>query len=247
MRLISLPAEDLYDREISLVFHPIIPDITLDPVKDHVALALRTRPVINEAKLGIQQEDLEIVRTKNGLLPKLDLFVTLGKSGYADSFGGSVSEISAGDSYDALAGVNFEYPIYNRDAKSRHRRSILIRERAEKALMNLNQLVELDVRVAYIEIERTKEQITASAATRKFQEETLRIETEKFRVGRSTNFLVAQAQRDALQARINEVEAIVNYFKALINFYLVEGTLLDRRGITAPGAEPVTLYDKNLY
>jgi len=107
--------------------------------------------------------------------------------------------------------------------------------------------VELDIRTAYIEIDRTKEQITASAATRKFQEETLRIETEKFRVGRSTNFLVSQAQRDALVSRINEVEAIVNYFKALINFYRLEGTLLERRGIITPGKEPVKLYDKNLY
>jgi outer membrane protein TolC len=247
LRLINPPGEGLYDREVNLVFEPKIPDITLDPVKDHVALALRYLPVVNQTKLGIQQGDLEIVRTKNGLLPKLDLFITLGKSGYADSFSGSVSDITAGSSYDALAGVNFEYPIYNRDARAGHRRSILNREQAEKALENLDQLVELDVRTAYIEIQRAKEQITASAATRKFQEETLRIETEKFRVGRSTNFLVSQAQRDALQARINEVEAIVNYFKALIEFYRLEGTLLERRGIEAPGKEPVKLYNKNLY
>ena len=247
LRLINPPGEGLYDRDVSLVFQPKIPDVTLDSVNDHVTLALRLRPVVNQTKLGIKQDDLEIVRTKNGLLPKLNLFIALGKSGYADSFSGSVSDIAAGDSYDALAGVNFEYPIYNRDAKARHRRSVLNREQAEKALDNLNQLVELDIRTAYIEIQRTKEQITASAATLKFQEETLRIETEKFRVGRSTNFLVSQAQRDALLARINEVEAIVNYFKALINFYRLEGTLLERRGIVAPGKEPVKLYDKNLY
>lgn len=247
LRLINPPGEGLYDRDVSLVFQPKIPDVTLDSVNDHVALSLRLRPVVNQTKLGIKQDDLEIVRTKNGLLPKLDLFITLGKSGYADSFSGSVSDITASDSYDALAGVNLEYPIYNRDARARYRRSVLNREQAEKALDNLNQLVELDIRTAYIEIDRTKEQITASAATRKFQEETLRIETEKFRVGRSTNFLVSQAQRDALASRINEVEAIVNYFKALINFYRLEGTLLERRGIITPGKEPVTLYDKNLY
>jgi len=247
LRLINPPGEGLYDRDVSLVFQPKIPDITLDNVNDHVALSLRLRPVVNQTKLGIKQDDLEIVRTKNGLLPKLDLFITLGKSGYADSFSGSVSDITASDSYDALAGASLEYPIYNRDARARHRRSVLNREQAEKALDNLNQLVELDIRTAYIEIQRTKEQITASAATLKFQEETLRIETEKFRVGRSTNFLVSQAQRDALLARINEVEAIVNYFKALIDFYRLEGTLLERRGIITPGKEPVKLYDKNLY
>ena len=73
----------------------------------------------------------------------------------------------------------------------------------------------------------------------KVQEEKLRIETEKFRVGRSTNLLVAQAQRDLLLNRINEVNTIVDYLKALTSFYRLEGSLLERRGIEAPGREPV--------
>jgi outer membrane protein len=101
--------------------------------------------------------------------------------------------------------------------------------------------VELDVRTAYIEVNRAKQQISASAATRKFDEETLRIETEKFRVGRSTGFLVAQASRDLLVSRIAEVQALANYLKALIDLYRQDGSLLVRRGISAPGREPVRL------
>jgi outer membrane protein TolC len=100
-------------------------------------------------------------------------------------------------------------------------------------------LVELDIRNAYIEVNRSREQIAASAATRKFQEEKVRIETEKFRVGRSTNLLVSQTQRDLLVNRINEVNTIVNYLKALTSFYRLEGSLLERRGIVAPGRNPV--------
>ncbi|MCK4768557.1 MAG: TolC family protein, partial [Desulfobacula sp.] len=90
----------------------------------------------------------------------------------------------------------------------------------------------------YIEVNRTKEQISASTATRKFQEEKLRIETEKFRVGRSTNLFVAQVQRDFLASRIGEVKAVVNYLKAIVDFYRLEGSLLERRGIRAPGCNP---------
>ena len=215
---------------------PALPEITLDDVDAHVAVALRMRPEIHQAELGIRREDLEIVRTRNGLLPRMDLFITLGKSGYADSFSGSVSEMD-GDRYDALVGINIGYPIFNRSAGARHRRALLQRDQAEKALENLRQLVEMDVRSAYIEVNRTKEQISAGTATRKFQEEKARVETEKFRVGRSTNFVVAQAQRDLLVSRINEVQSVVNYLKALVNFYRLEGSLLVRRGITAPGVD----------
>ena len=184
------------------------------------------------------RDDLELVRTKNGLLPLMDLFVNLGKSGYADSFHDSVSNIDE-DSYDVLGGVQFQYPFWNREAKARHQRAQLSREQSEKALENLSQLVEVDVRTAYIEVNRSKQQIAASTATRRFNEEKLRIETEKFRVGRSTSFLVAQAQRDLLVSRIAEVQAVANYLTALVDLYQQDGSLLERRGISAPGREPV--------
>ena len=244
LRLLNPPGQTLWDREINMVHPPTLPEIKLDVVETHVALAIRMRPEMNQAKLDIQKEKLEIVRTKNGLLPKMDLFITLGKTGYADSFSGSVKDID-GDSYDMMAGINFKYPIFNRDARAQHRRAILRRDQAEMALDNLKQLVELDVRNAYIEVNRTKEQISASTATRKFQEEKMRIETEKFRVGLSVNFIVAQAQRDLLSSRINEVQAVVNYLKALINFYRQEGSLLERRGINAPGRDPIEYSIKN--
>jgi outer membrane protein TolC len=92
-----------------------------------------------------------------------------------------------------------------------------------------------------VEANRLKEQVAATAATRRFQEETLRAETEKFRVGKSTALLVAQAQRDLLQSQIAEVEAVVNDLKALVELYRQDGSLLERRGIAAPGQEPVEL------
>ncbi|MFZ7128128.1 MAG: TolC family protein [Desulfobacterales bacterium] len=239
LRLLNPPVEDLWQRQVVLVHPPELPDVQLGDVSTHVAAAERMRPEINQTKLNIRQGDLEIVRTRNGLLPKMDLFVQLGKTGYADSFSRSVDDIS-NDNYDVQAGVAFEFPPLNRSARAEHRRSLLSRDQSERALDNLSQLVELDVRTAFIEVDRSREQIDASSATRRYQEETLRIETEKFRVGRSTNFFVAQAQRDLLVARINEVEAVVSYLKALTDFYRLEGSLLERRGIDAPGAEPVS-------
>jgi outer membrane protein TolC len=167
------------------------------------------------------------------LLPKLDLFISLGKSGYAESFGESVNDLG-GDSYDYQAGLAMAYPLFNRQAEGRHLRARNQRQQAEKALENLKQLVALDIRTAYLEVNRTRQQIDASKATRRFQDEKLRIETEKFRVGRSTNLLVAQAQRDLLASRLDEVRAVVDYLKAITNFYRLEGTLLDRRGIRIP-------------
>jgi len=243
LRLLNPGGPGIWQREVDLIHQPTLPEIKLEDVELHVAVSMRMRPILNQARLEILSGDLELVKTQNGLLPLMDLFITLGKSGYANSFGESIRNINE-DSYDALAGVRFNYPIFNRDAKAIHRRALLSRQQAQKALENLSQLVEVDVRTVYIEVNRTKQQIAASSVTRKFDEEKLRTETEKLRVGKSTSFLVAQAQRDLLVSRIAEVRALANYLKALIDLYRQDGSLLERRRIVAPGRKPVKLSEK---
>ena len=56
--------------------------------------------------------------------------------------------------------------------------------------------------------------------------------------------MVAQAQRDLLVSRIAEVQALANYLKALIDLYRQDGSLLERRGISAPGREPVQISNR---
>jgi outer membrane protein TolC len=240
LRLLNPPSTNLWDREIILHDEPVIPDVRLDDVESHVKVALRMRPDLNQARLGVQRGDLEIVKTKNGLLPVMDLFITLGKTGYADSFGSSVSDLDD-DGYDISGEISLAYPLRNRDARARHRRAMLSRDQTMEAVDNLAQLVQVDVRTAYIEVKRFKEQVAATTAARKLQEEKLRAETEKFRVGRSTTLLVAAAQRDLLVSQISEIRAVVNYLKAFVDLYQLEGSLLERRGISAPGREPVDL------
>jgi outer membrane protein TolC len=214
-----------------------VTDIPLEAVADHLALAGRFRPELNQARLLVDRNELELVKTKNGLLPRLDLFVTLGKSGYSDSFGRSVSDVFTRDTYDALVGVSVEYPLGNRGPRAQDERARLTRDQSKDALSNLAQLVELDVRTAYLEVVRSREQLSATAATRKLQEEKLRAETGKFDAGRSTTLQVAQVQRDLEASQISEVRAVADYLKAFVELYRLEGSLLDRRGISAPGKE----------
>ncbi len=237
LQLINPPGSNAWDRDIVLRHQPRLPDAPLEAVESHVALARRMRPVLNQARLQKRRGDLELIRTRNGILPLVDFFITLGKSGYANTFGDSMGHLSK-DSYDALAGIRFEYPLANRAAAARHRQALISRRQAGAALENLTHLVELDVRTAHIEVKRARQQITATSATREFDEVKWRTETEKLRVGKSTGFLVAQAQRDLLASRIEEVHALVSYLKALTDLYRLDGSLLERRGIDAPGREP---------
>ena len=240
LRLLNPSPNIEWGRNIILQYQTSLPEIELVDVEEHVQVALKMRPDLNQARLEIKQGNLEVVKTKNGLLPRMDAFINFGKSGYADTFDRSLRNLD-GDSYDVTFGLTFEYPMANQAARARYSRAVLSRQQMLKALENLIQLIQVDVRSAYIEVTRTREQITATAATRNFQEEKLRAESEKFRVGKSTSLLVAQTQRDLVASQIAEIEAFANYLKALVSLYGLEGSLLQRRGISASGAEPVTL------
>ncbi|HEX5513152.1 MAG TPA: TolC family protein [Gammaproteobacteria bacterium] len=238
LRLLSPPSLAGWQRPVEALSRPLPPAEPLDPVAEHIALSQRLRAELNEAKLRLRQGKLEVIQTRNGLLPRLDLFIVLGKTGYAASFGDAFQAID-GDTYDLSAGLLFEYPLGNRRAEAQHRIATLQQAQAQASLDNLAQLVALEVQQAYLEAQRAAAQIDASRATRELQQSVLEAEQARLRAGRSTSLSVAQAQRDLLAAQIDEVGALAAYRQALTALYRFDGSLLVRRAVAAPGEEPV--------
>jgi outer membrane protein len=239
LRLLNPSGSEIWDRKIILKSEPTTPAIELSPVETYVLRGRQMRPELNQARLQLDRDELEIVRTRNGLLPQLDFFITLGRTGYADSFDDSARNILTKNDYDATAGIIFEYPPMNRSAQAKNQQAILSRQQAQEALDNLEQLVEVDIRGAYLQITSVQQQVVAAKASRELMEEKLKVETGKFEVGKSTSILVAQAQRDFLQSQITELTAAINYQIAIVELHRLEGTLLMRSGIASPGSEPV--------
>ncbi len=236
LRLISAGPGEQLDLRISATSNPITEPKPITDLADRLQLAERSRPDLNEARLRLSRDRLETIVTRNGLLPRLDLFIALGKTGFGDSFSESFRELD-GDTYDVTAGVRLSHFLGNRAAQAQDLSARARRRRAAEAVANLRQIVQVDVRLAFNEVERTRQQITATKATRTLREETLDAEKERFDVGASTALLVAQAQRDLLISSIAEVRAIVNYRIALVKLYLAEGSLLERRGVSLPATE----------
>jgi outer membrane protein len=218
------------ELRINAVSDPAIVPQPVNDLEDRLQLALRSRVDLQEANLRLRQNRLETVFTRNGLLPRLDLFISLGKTGFADTFSDSFKALDQ-STYDFTAGVRLSHFLGNRAAEARDLAARTARQQGAEAVRNLEELIVLDVRLAVNEVERIRQQITATRITRELQEKTMHAEKERFDVGASTALLVAQAQRDHLVSLIAEVETVINYRIARVRLYLAEGSLLDRRGI----------------
>jgi outer membrane protein TolC len=241
LNLLSLIApvnRPFWHDQLRLTTRPYIPGGPIAPLKQHAELALKMSPVLNQTRLQIQQGDLSVIQTRNGLLPVLNMFITMGKTGYAESFRPAAQNLN-GSAYQLVGGLSFNYPIFNRTPTANYQSAVLSRDQEEAALANTVRTVELSVRTAYIQAQTDKQQITATAATTEAQAETLRATQGEFKVGESTAIQVSLAQSNLLAARLAQAQANVAYLDALSTLYLQEGSLLERCHIRAPGAVAV--------
>lgn len=231
MRLINPSADGSLRRNLTATTPPRINAEPIDNADERIALADRMRPDLNEARIRLEEERLETIVTRNGVLPRLDLFIAVGKTGFADTFTDSFKELD-GETYDFAAGVSFSHVLGKGAAEARDRAAIATRAQAAAAVANLRQLVRLDVLLALNEVERARQLIDASTTTRQLQEKTVAAEKQRLDAGAGTPLDLALAQRDLLATQIAEVEAVIRYRIGLVSLYLAEGSLLERRGIT---------------
>ena len=181
LRLINPGSNGQFDLQIRAISTAEINPSPITDLPDRLLLAEQSRSDLNEARLRLKQNRLEIINTRNGLLPRLDLFINLGKTGYADSFSGSFKDLDD-NNYDISAGIKLSHYLNNRQGKARYFAARVSRRQAADSVKNLKQLVALDVRLAVNEFERSRKQITATRATRFLREETLKAEKERFGV-----------------------------------------------------------------
>ena len=201
----------------------------LERVQNYLEVAIQKRPEIQQAQIDIEKSELEWMETKNGLLPKLDFFISLGNTQYSNSF---VSDGQTHNSKQSVQlGLNYRFPVSQHADKARHRRSELIKEREIYALDNLYKTIGQDVRMAYIDCQTNLESIKTGAITKKLRIKSLKNQEIKFELGNATNTDIANSQRDLLQSQINYTTAIISYIKSRNKLHYLDSTLVERTRI----------------
>ncbi len=220
---------------------------TADPVVVNtgaaVTKALDNRTDIAAARKRLENSDYAIAFTRNQRLPGLDLVGSYGTSGVGGTLlvrdnsqgpGGPVVDTVPGNYGDAVSdvfknefptwtvGVNFSYPLFNRQANAANARARVSKDQALVSLRRLEMQITAEVRAAARALESSAKRVETTHATRELEERRLDIEMKKFDAGRSTNFLVTQSQRDLSDANLSELRAIADYRKSLVEWERVQ-------------------------
>ena len=100
----------------------------------------------------------------------------------------------------------------------------------------LENQIRLEVEADVVALTQARAALDAAIEVRSLQEQSLKIELEKYSVGLSTTFLVIQYQTFLAQARSTEVAAKSSYGKALAALQRATGGILDQYHISFDAA-----------
>ena len=232
--------------------------ISVDPlptesIDELVRLALANRPEIQAAKLQVENAEIGLKGTRNGLLPQFDLTANASNSGlagavnglytgtlpapgsvlgYGDGYFNAIEQILRRDYGSYSVGLTFTLPVHNRTAQADLVRDELQLRQSQVRTKQLENQVRLEVEDALIALRRTRAAYDAAVETRKLQDQSLEIEQERFQAGLSTNFLVIQYENFVAQARSTEVVARGAYAKARTQLERVIGKILDNHNVS---------------
>jgi outer membrane protein len=218
---------------------PTAEPLTVD-VEAATRKALDQRTDVVAARKNLENADVNVHYASNQRLPDLSLVAGYGSSGIGGTiierqgFGGPIIRTTPGGYSDALSsvfgrdfptwtlGLNFTYPIFNRQAEATAARAQISREQTQTSLRRLEMQVASEVRSAGRAVETNYKRVESTRAARVLQEQRLDAEQKKFAAGMSTNFVVTQAQRDLALALVAELRAVADYRKSLVNFDRVQ-------------------------
>ena len=220
-------------------------------LEEFLKIALENRPEMEELRLELDNEQIDIAYKKNQLYPTIDLVASFGLNGISGDavavtnqstgltqttrFGGnydrSLSRALSGDTYSYDIGLKFEYPIGNRASKSSLTASKLEVEKTLIEIKNQEQQITLEVKEAVREIETNVKRVNVTRVSKKLATEKMSAEEKKFEVGLSTSFKVLEFQKDLTEEQSKEIKAIIDYTKSIVNLYRVAGIALEKNNV----------------
>jgi outer membrane protein TolC len=174
---------------------------------------------------------LDIAVTENGLLPQLDAALSLGPTGTGPTFGQSWKDLAELNSLAITGSVTFSQSLGRNDVRGRARE---LRETRRTLMVNAfdvrAQIAQTMTRaVAQIEVARRRLALSQQAIDLAHQN--IRIETDRFNLGKSTNFDVLNRQEDLRLAELRRIQALIDWHKAETVVQALTGDILPAYGI----------------
>jgi outer membrane protein len=186
------------------------------------------------AQLGKQDDvvKLDIEVTENGLLPQLDAALTLGPTTQSESFTTALRDLARTSSIAIGGQLRYQHSIGQENVKGRARELRENRKKLEVTAFDIRAQIAQTMARAVAQLELAKRRIALSQRAIDLANENIKIETDRFNLGRATNFDVLSRQEELRQAELRKTQAMIDWQKALAIVQALTGDILPTYGIS---------------
>ncbi|MDD2321145.1 MAG: TolC family protein [Geobacteraceae bacterium] len=214
------------------------------PVEENeaISLALSQRPDLLAQRVALQTLDLQSRVAHNRIMPDLTFIANTAVTGLERDFGRDMKKVGSADYPVWEVGLQFSYPLGNREAKNDFIKSRLLSEQAQVQLKSLEDTIRNDVRIAIRGITANFLQLDVADRGLAYAEERLRAYIKKNEVGLATTKELVDVQNDLVAAQTNQIRARAEYTIAIGQLWKATGELLEREGIILNEKEADQLY-----
>ncbi len=207
-----------------------------------ITLALSKRPDLMAQRVNLQTLDLQTRVAHNRIMPDLTFNANSAITGLERDFSRDMKKVGSAEYPIWEVGLQFSYPIGNREAKNDFIKSRLSTEQAQVQLKTLEDTIRNDVRSAIRGIRANFLQLDVADRGLAYAEERLRAYIKKNEVGLATTKELVDVQNDLVAAKTNQIRARAEYTIAIGQLWKATGELLEREGIVMNGKEADQLY-----
>lgn len=175
---------------------------------------------------------LDIEVTENGLLPRLDAALNLGPSGQDQQFGTAAKNLVTLKSIAISGSLTFEHQIGQEDVRGRARELRENRRRLSVTAFDLRAQLAQTMARAISQREVARRRVTLSQRAIELANENIKIETDRFNLGKSTNFDVLNRLEELRQSELRKTSALIDWHKAEAVIQALTGDILPTYGIS---------------
>ncbi len=208
------------------------------PLNDLVDEAMKNRVEIQQAKINLDSNQLNLAGIKSSLRPTLQVFAELTNNGlagvptsgdltFSGGFGTMLGQIFSRNYPNYSAGLSLNIPLRNRAAQADYATSLVEIRQNELNLQKQSNQIRVDVQNAVIGMQQARARYDAAVEARKLSQQTFDADKRKYELGATTSYQVVQDQRDLASAESSELQAMANFSHAHIAFDEALGRTLE--------------------
>ena len=193
--------------------------------------AYAASPQLAQLEKQVAGTTIEIEVTENGLLPQLDFDVAFGPTGVGDNIGDAAREMVTFGSLQGVGSLTYSQTLSQHQVRGRTKELRLARQKIRVTQVDVRAQIAQAMARAVAQIELAKRRVALSQRAIDLATENIRIEKDRFNLGKSTNFDVLSRVEEQRQAELRKAQALIDWHKAETVVQALTGDLLPAFGI----------------